>query len=87
MLLHGELVTCNFHFLKTRKVFMFMLFGPSGNVHDPQNQLFLTVDPPNSLQEYKENTNSFKQVFVGEISESPNFKNGQFEISTIQIVK
>ena len=33
----GELVMFIFHFPKTQNVLMFMIFGPSGNVHDPQN--------------------------------------------------
>ena len=31
---------------KFQKVFMFVIFGTSGDVHDPQNPLFLILDPP-----------------------------------------
>ena len=41
ILLHFGLVTFRFHFGKTRKVSMFMIFGSNGHVHDSQNQLFL----------------------------------------------
>ena len=45
VLLHGEQLT--FHFPKKQKVFVFMIFGSSRDVHDPQKQLFLTLDTPN----------------------------------------
>ena len=41
--LHGALVTFNFHFPQTQKVFVFMIFGPSTNVLGPQNPLFLSL--------------------------------------------
>ena len=44
ILLHGELVTFHFHLSKNPKVFISMTFGPSGHVHDPQNQLLLTLN-------------------------------------------
>ena len=40
------LVTFDFHFPKIRQVFIFLTFGTSGNVRDPQKPLFLTLDPP-----------------------------------------
>ena len=30
-----RIILLNFHFPKNRKILSFMLFGPSGNVHDP----------------------------------------------------
>ena len=47
MLVHVELVTFNFHFPQIQKLFMFMIFGPGGHVHDPWNKLFLTFETPN----------------------------------------
>ena len=53
-LLHRKLVTLDFHFPQTQHVFVLMIFAPSGNFHDPQNQLFLIVDPPNYLKSSKQ---------------------------------
>ena len=41
ILLHLGLVAFRFHFPKTRKILIFMIFGLGGRVHRPQNQLFL----------------------------------------------
>ena len=38
ILLHGEPLTFRLHSPKTRTVIIFILFGPSGNVHDRPNQ-------------------------------------------------
>ena len=46
ILLHGELITFSVLFPKIRKVFVFMMFGASGNVHGTQIPLFLTLDTP-----------------------------------------
>ena len=44
ILLHGELVTFNFHFPKAQKVLISVSFGLSGHVHapPPNQSLFLT---------------------------------------------
>ena len=41
---HMELVILSFHFPQIQNMFMFMSLGTSGNVHDPQQPLFLTLD-------------------------------------------
>ena len=40
ILLHIGLMTLHFHFPPIRKVIIFMIFGPSGHVHDFQNRVF-----------------------------------------------
>ena len=60
VLLRLGLVTFGFHFGEIRKVFIFMIFGPSGHVHLPQNQLFLILDTPNYS---KQSTNKSRNVF------------------------
>ena len=39
------------------------MLGPSGNDHDVQNQLFLTLCPSNYFQRYKKSTKSLKRDF------------------------
>ena len=67
IMFHGELVTFNFHFTETQKVPTFMIFGPSGHLHDSQNQLFWTLGPPMLSR----NTNTFicREILFREISE------------------
>ena len=52
-----------------------MIFGPSGHVHDPQNQLFLTLGTPRYLKKHKKNPETFLGTLFGEISESQKSKN------------
>ena len=69
ILLHGELLTFNLYFLKIHKVFISMMFGPSGNVHDPQKPLFLT----SALQNYfktRRNAQYFPNILFWKIWES-----------------
>ena len=40
------LLTVRFHFGKTRKHFMFMVFWPSGHDHDSRNQHYLSLETP-----------------------------------------
>ena len=49
ILLHFGLVTFEFDFRKTRKLIIFLVFGPSGRNHGPQNQLFLILEIPRYL--------------------------------------
>ena len=44
--------TSNVHIGKTRKPFMFMVFGFFGRVHDSQSQLFSTLVPPHDFKTY-----------------------------------
>ena len=46
ILLHLRLITFGFHFGKTRKPFICMIFGLFGYVRDSQNQ-FLALETPN----------------------------------------
>ena len=41
-----------------------MIARPSGRDHGPQNQLFLTLEPPNYFKECKKNPESFFQNIV-----------------------
>ena len=63
ILLHVGLVTFRFHFRfhfrKTRKVIISMISGPSGRNHGRQNQVFLTLGPPNNSNQFKEVPESF----------------------------
>ena len=45
-----------------------MIFGPSGNDHDPQKPLFLTLDPPNYFKQSKKNQKHVGEIPFGEIS-------------------
>ena len=63
ILLHFGLVTLRFHFQKTHKVRFAMLCWLSGRGHDSQNQLCLSLDPPNYRQKWRCNINSNKTVF------------------------
>ena len=73
-MLHWELVIFNFHFPKIRKVIIFMLLGPGGHVHEPQNHLFLTSDPE-VTQKYMKRHEAFFQILLLEISESHKIEN------------
>ena len=42
ILLHEELVSFHYHSPQIQNVCISMILGPSGNVHDPQPQFFLT---------------------------------------------
>ena len=45
-----------------------MFFGPSGRVHEPQNQLYLTLGPPNYFKQVKVITNAFSEnIILGNI--------------------
>ena len=74
ILLHFGLVTFQFHFGKTRTVFIFMFSGPSGRDHGPQNQLFLTLETPNYSKKYEKNDNLIFDLFWGEIGDLGNRK-------------
>ena len=60
IVLHIALVIFNFHIPKIQKVIICMIFGTSGQVHDPQSQLFLTLKTPNSFTKYKKIQNHFR---------------------------
>ena len=62
ILLHGELVTFNFHFPQIRKVVMFMICGHCVNVHDPQRQLFLFFGST-SVKQLKKHRKLFQPTF------------------------
>ena len=42
-----------------------MIFGPSGQVHDPPNQLFLALETPNYFNEYKKNLTRCLVILFG----------------------
>ena len=66
------LITFRIHLPKD---IIFMIFGSSGRDHDSQNQLFLTLDPPNYFNKYKKNTKSCSCcVGGGEITDLGNRK-------------
>ena len=65
ILLHFGVVTFGFHFGKIRTVIIFMIFGPRGNVHDPQNQLFLALDTLNYYNKRKELPRDLKYSICG----------------------
>ena len=48
--IHGQFVILYFHFPQIQKLLIFMIFGPSGNAHGPQHQLFSTVDLRHDLK-------------------------------------
>ena len=62
VLLRFGLVTFRFHFGKTRKLIIFMVFGPGGRDQDSQNQLFPTLETPNYFKCFKK-----KQIMFGHI--------------------
>ena len=74
ILLYAGLVTFRFHFLKIRKVLIFMIFGPSGRDHDPQKPLILTLDPPDDSKWFKKIPNRFKQILCSNILKYWKFK-------------
>ena len=75
ILLHFGLITFHFHFPKIRKVVIFTIFGPGGRDHDSQNQLCLTLDPPNYFEKYKKTYQLIFQKHVfGEIASSWKLK-------------
>ena len=50
-----------------------MIFGPSGNVHNPQNPLFLTLDLVNYAKEFKQDPDSFlRHIIFGNPVSSQN---------------
>ena len=49
--IHRELTHFNCHLPQKTYVFIFMFFGTIGNVHDPQNPSFLTLDTPDHSKE------------------------------------
>ena len=55
---------------------MFMMLGPSGNVHDPQNHFFLTLDLHDYSKVMQEQTEAFQFPFWGK---SHNLKNERTE--------
>ena len=65
-----ELVAFNFHFPKIPKAFIFLISGPSGHVHDPRNQLLLTLALHTYFREYKKIQKIFRGIFVCEMPES-----------------
>ena len=68
-----ELVIFSIHFPKIPKICLFLIFGPSWNVHDPQNQLFLSLDPPNYLKKYKKQyLGIFEKYDLGNFSNPRN---------------
>ena len=68
--IHWELETFNFHFPKMSNVFTCINFGFNGNATDPENPLFLTLDPLNYSKEFRRKPTSFSENIVFEISES-----------------
>ena len=56
ILLHIGLVTFNFHFPQIPDVFILMILGTSANVHNPQNPLFLNLEPSNYPKHSKKKT-------------------------------
>ena len=47
-----------------------MIFGPSGNSHDPPNPFFLTLEPQNYFKKYKNIPKYVHEIIFWEISES-----------------
>ena len=47
ILLYFGQASLSLHFPETQHVLIFMIFGFSGNVHDPHNHLFLILDQQN----------------------------------------
>ena len=73
----GELVTFNFHFIKIPSVFILMIFGLSGHVHDP-NTNYVHFGPIKLIiEKYKKIPNDFRGLFFLEIAESTNRKIGK----------
>ena len=67
--IYGGLVVFNFPFPKIPNVFMFVIFGPSGHVHDLQKPLFLNLVPPNYSKQFKKNPTLFsKQIVFGNLN-------------------
>ena len=61
-----------------------MIFGPSGRVHGPQNQLFLTLDPPNHVNKHKKNTKYvLRNIICGQLGISKNGNVGKDACRTI----
>ena len=48
--------------LAKREVFIFMIVGPRGHVHDSQNQLFLTLDTPSYFKTAKKLPNTSRYL-------------------------
>ena len=81
ILLHGKLVTCNFRFPKNRKVFIFMVFGPRGHVHDPKanyDQLWRHK----KIRKKRKSNNLFGTYSC---IPPPNFRNQTFAYSTCNL--
>ena len=75
--LHSGLVTVRFRFPKTRKVFIFMNFGPSGRVHGSQNQLFLTLDTSDYSNEFKKQSRTMFEKY--DLGKSQSLENRTFQ--------
>ena len=65
ILLHSRLVSFRSHFPKVRKVIIFMIFGPSGNVHDSQIQLCLTLETLNDDKVQETSLIMFENIICG----------------------
>ena len=81
ILLHFGLVSFRIHSGKTLKPFIFMILGPRGLDHDPQNQVFLILETPRYGNESQENPKSFKNMFFWKSQQSGNRPFGNLENS------
>ena len=67
---HFGLVAFRLHSPEIKQVIVFMIFEPSGHVHDSHNQLFLTLETPNCFKKYKKNTKPFRNIFCWKFAKS-----------------
>ena len=76
ILLHLRLITFNFHFPQNHKIIIFVIFGPGGGVHGPQNHLYLPLGPLNYFNQFKKSPESFSKICFGKSQNrgTPHFK-------------
>ena len=74
ILLHSGLVTSRFYSPKTKTDLVFIIvFGPGGRVHGPQNQLFVTLDPPKYFRQYERKyQHIFETYYLWKLSDLGN---------------
>ena len=86
--MHWDLVFLSWHFPKIQNVFMCMIWGIRGNVHEPQKPFFLTSDTPKYSKESKENS-VFSEYVIFEFSKyetSKSEKDACREILEIRLI-
>ena len=67
-LLNLRLATFDFHFQKIKNVCIFMIFEPSGNVHDSRNHYSRLWANQITRKNSRRNTKSFKEILCWEMS-------------------